>query len=182
MKPTIHTRLNFYSWLTYGTLLLCIGCTGQRTPDGMPPLYPCTLYLTMEGNPLDGASVTLHPIETGVSAYSAGGTTNAGGIVEIVTSGQYKGAPLGKYKVTVTKTELVFKPGFEPDNIKITPSGDAVQDRKNRFAIAQDHARTVALVAPDFQKKDTTPLEVEVKAGKNRFEFVVNSPTAGKEK
>ena len=155
-------------------LFVFAGCSAQKTPDGMPALYPCTILLTMDGRPLDEASVTLHPMEQ--SGYSAGGTTNASGAVEIMTGGQYRGVPVGQYKVTVTKTVLVFDPGFEPENIKITPSGDEVQDRKARFLIAQDHSKHVPLVAPNYFKNDETPLEIEVASRKNRFEFKIEPP------
>ena len=158
-----------------GCLFAFVGCSAQKTPDGMPALYPCTVLLAMDGRPLDEASVTLHPMEEG---YTAGGTTTTAGMVEIMTGGKYQGVPLGKYKVTVTKTVLVFDPGFEPENIKINPSGDEVQDRKARFLIAQDHSKHVPLVAPIFFSRDDTPLEIEVTAGKNRFVFDVKPPSS----
>jgi hypothetical protein len=161
-------------WAVSGCLLVFVGCSGQKTPDGMPPLHPCVVMLTMDGQPFDGASVTLHPMEGG---YTAGGTTNAAGKVEIMTSGKYRGAPLGKYKVTITKTDLVFDPGYEPENIKITPSGDEVQDRKTQFYIAQNHSKHVSLVDPMLLKKDETPLELEVQARNNRFEFAIKPPS-----
>ena len=163
-------------WMTRGLLLVLAGCSTQKTPDGMPKLYPCTVVLAMAGSPLVEASVTLHPVEEEASAYTAGGMTNTAGAVEIMTWGKYRGAPLGKYKVTVTKTVLTFDPGYEPENIKITPSGDEVQDRKARFLIAQDHSKHVSLVDPALSKKDETPLEIEITTRRNRFEFVVRQP------
>ncbi|MDR2705833.1 MAG: type II secretion system GspH family protein [Planctomycetaceae bacterium] len=154
-------------------LFVSFGCHGQKRPDGMPELYPCSLNFSMENIPLEGASITLHPIVDSSSTYTAGGTTDKNGKVIVMTSGKYEGAPIGKYHVTVIKTKLVFEPGYEPENIKITPSGDEIQDRKARFIIAQDHSHSKHFVDPLLSQKESTPLEVEVKPGKNQFNFTI---------
>ena len=159
-----------------GFLLLCmLGCSGQKLPDGMPKLFPCNITVLMDGTPLADASVTLVPFEGSAVTYSAGGTTNASGAVAIMVNGQFTGAPAGKYNVLVVKTFLKYEPGFEPENIKITPSGDEVQDRKTRLYAAQDHATNVNVVDVAYSTQQNSPLQVEVLEKKNHFKLEVKA-------
>ena len=79
-----------------GVALVASGC-GPKTPDGMPPLQPTTLTVTQEGSPVADATITLKSID-GSNNFTSGGTTGANGVATLVTHGQYKGVPVGKYK------------------------------------------------------------------------------------
>ena len=164
--------------IVFGFFSTMTGCSGQKLPNGMPKLYPCQLTITMDGSSLSEASVSLIPAEGNNNTYTAGGTTDQNGNVTIMVNGQFIGAPLGKYHVLVVKTLVQYKPGFEPENIKITPSGDESQDRKTRLYAAQDYATNVDLVAPVFGSVKTTPLIVEIVAGKNAFKQEVKSASS----
>ena len=82
--------------------LASLGC-GQKTPDGMPDLQPTTLTVIQGGSPLADATVNLKSLDPS-TAWTCGGVTDAKGVATLVTHGQYKGAPVGKYKVSVSKT------------------------------------------------------------------------------
>ena len=84
------------------SLVTFFGCAKQSVPDGLPKLVPVTLTFTQEGAPLTGAVVSL--IDPNIQ-FLVGGTTDADGTVVLYTHGLYKGAPLGKFKVRVVKTE-----------------------------------------------------------------------------
>ncbi|MBR5414483.1 MAG: hypothetical protein IK105_00935 [Thermoguttaceae bacterium] len=154
-------------------LCAVIGCGVQRRPKGMPKLYPCKVRITDGSVPVEGASVTFCP-EPGGGAYTPGGTTDSNGETVLQINGRYLGAPLGSYKVTVKKTAVVYQKGFEPENIKIEPTGDEVEDRKTRFTIAQDYSEVVDEIDPVYSDPEETPLRAEVAKGKNSFDLTVS--------
>jgi hypothetical protein len=126
--------------------LSVFGCRPQKLPEGMPPLYPCTVTITQEGTPLEGASVTLHPL-TEDKSWVPGGTTDSNGSVRLKILGQYPGAPAGTYKVTVKKngTEEVTSNSFY----------------------------TLSFVEERYARVRETPLEMEVTAEGIRQTFEV---------
>ncbi|MDR3109754.1 MAG: hypothetical protein LBU65_08715 [Planctomycetaceae bacterium] len=79
------------------------GCSNDsKRPADLPVLYQCQLTFTQEGKPLDGAEITLSPVEP--SRWAIGGVTDKDGIVSIRTNGSYAGIPEGRYKILVAKT------------------------------------------------------------------------------
>jgi hypothetical protein len=118
------------------------GCA-PSLPKGMPPLYPCTITLTQEGVPLEGASVALIPEDTTLTFVFAGATTSAGN-VEMYSHGKHRGVPAGKYKLIVTKNDK------EIQNEKIWE---------------------VSLVDIQYTTPDKSPLQVEIAKKKNKFDF-----------
>jgi hypothetical protein len=130
-----------------------VGCGGAKKPDGMPQLYKTTLLITQEKTPLAGAIVSL--VSEDVSNnWTSGGTTNANGVVNIMTYGQFLGCPEGKFKVCISKQMVEGKVDMsDPASPKGSP-------------IIYD------LVPPELNSAKTTTLEIEVKAGeKNHFEL-----------
>ncbi|MCL2119385.1 MAG: hypothetical protein FWH27_13265, partial [Planctomycetaceae bacterium] len=102
-----------YMQLTLAILLLAVtfllGC-GQRPPKGMPPVYPCKITLTKDGNPFANVSVGL--INNSMSgSLAVGGATNANGVAEINSSygSTYstKGAPAGEFQVILTEVPAI---------------------------------------------------------------------------
>ena len=123
-----------------------VGC-GQKLPDGMPKLNPTTIKVIQDGQPLADAMITLQST--------------------IVTHGQYKGAPTGKYKVAVSKT---VGEGTPPP----PKPYDAESERVYNEYIASGATYTEFFVVdPKFRLVDTTPLELEVVDGKNDLEVNV---------
>ena len=79
--------------------------------DSLPPLTPVTGTVTMDGEALDGANITLMPSEN-TSGRTASGVSDASGNFTISTTfnqdlGTAPGMIGGVYKVMVTKTEVV---------------------------------------------------------------------------
>ena len=116
------------------SLILLSGCE-QKMPDGMPKLYsPIILTVTQEKKPLAEVSVLLRSVDSSAGSWSIGGLTDANGSFELYTQG-YRGAPLGKFKVILTKE------------------------------ITDDVAREVwAYIENEYASVETTPLEVEITA------------------
>ena len=149
----------FLSVLLCCILLFTVGCgDGRPKPKDMPPLYPCTLTFTQEGVPLEGARITLYSD----SKWGTGGTTDDKGEVKLVTQGYYDGVPEGTYKITVHKLVVVM-------------------DAKNEVAIKQTD-----VVANEFKKEATTPLEITIGKKENDKTFDlgkaanVNVPVEGR--
>jgi len=96
MKTIIHI-------LFIAVLAFQIGCGNDPgRPQDLPKLYPVNITVTQEGNPLEGATVTLKSKEA-VKYAVCSGTTNAAGVAVLLTYG-YAGAPLGQYAVMIDKT------------------------------------------------------------------------------
>jgi hypothetical protein len=91
---------------TFTTLLLAVlfvsGC-GEPRPAGMPKLYPASIIVTFEGEPFDGATVQLMPEDAAIARWGPIGQTNSSGVAVLRTDGKYNGAPLGNYKILVSK-------------------------------------------------------------------------------
>ena len=81
-------------------LCVCVGC--GRDAATIKGLVKVTGTVTYQSKPVDGATVTFSPVSGG---RAAGGRTDAGGKFQLTTLNAGDGAPPGKYKVAVSKTE-----------------------------------------------------------------------------
>lgn len=90
------------------TLLLtvCVTACKPNRPKGCPKLYPCTLKIIQEGEPLGGALVNIYPDDPELARWAMNGRTDANGEVVLMTQ-TFTGAPLGSYTVTVSKREVI---------------------------------------------------------------------------
>ena len=125
-------------------VFLFTGC-GKPRPDGMPPLYPVTITLTQENAPLEGATVSLRPIDAS-NEWAANGKTNAKGVAIISARPDFKGAAAGKYKVLITKKDVVSTRGGS----SAAPAGGALITEEWTYVDRQ------------YTSVETTPLEIEV--------------------
>ncbi len=148
-------------------VLASIGC-GKKKPDGMPDLQPTTLTLTQGGAPLAGATVNFKSTDSSMS-WTCGGMTDDKGVATIVTHGQYKGAPVGKYKVAVNKTEWE---GEAPPSVVDEASAKTLEEYKK----AGKKYEEFYLVDLKYAIGETTPLEVEIVQGKNDLTADVGEP------
>ena len=142
----------FLQQFSVASVVICCvfaGCGGEPEPEGLPKRYPVTLTFTQEGEPCVEAIVTLFPESD--SPWGTGGITDANGSVKVQTHGKFPGAPAGKYKVTVSKTES-------------GPVGPAPVDM-----FTTQVTQTFNLVDPDYANSATTTLTVEVEAGKKAY-------------
>jgi hypothetical protein len=142
MKHTILFILSF--------VLFC-GCGGQRTPDGLPKLYPVTLQFTQEGEPCDGASVQFVAVSESPNNWVVGGSTNTAGIAMLKTYGQYPGVPEGKYKIVVSKVER-----------ESLGTGETMFDSKGE--------NVYNLIDPSYSSSNTTSLTIEVQPEKKSYD------------
>jgi len=155
----IFTRL--CSILVAVSLLFLPGCGGQKLPEGMPKPTPTTLTILQDGAPLEGALVSLFPMEAG-SRWDGGGVTDSNGKAKMKTLGQYDGVVPGNYKVTVKKT-FVPKP----------PEGLSSSEVREWLATAPPPTE---LVHKQFGTKETTPLDLKVDSSPVEETFEVEKP------
>ncbi|MDO4587269.1 MAG: carboxypeptidase regulatory-like domain-containing protein [Planctomycetia bacterium] len=148
-------RYIILSFLIFG-LLISVSCNQKSRPDGMPELYPFSIKILQEGQPLVEANVVLHPEDKALSRWPCGAYTNAEGIAEFRTYGSHSGAPAGKFKVVVQKV--------------VTEGGNRSDDPKDIMSNpnATEASKSFNLVDAQYQTAESTPFSVEVKPGKNR--------------
>jgi hypothetical protein len=102
MKPIFHTNCGmalgsiFWIGVTMTFTLLLSGCSG----GGIAGLVSCEGIVSLNGQPLENASVTFIPT---TGNRSAGGMTNAQGHYKLSTNLNVGVLP-GEYKVTITKS------------------------------------------------------------------------------
>ena len=135
------------------SLITLFGCAKQSVPDGLPKLVPVTLTITQEGTPLAGAVVSVVDLSGGIS-FMVGGTTDVNGNVVLYTHGQYKGAPLGKFKVRVVKTES--------DPLPPAPQRDTPEFEAYIKEMRKNPPKTYMLVEKQYTNVNTTPLELDI--------------------
>jgi hypothetical protein len=135
------------------SLVILFGCAKQSIPDNLPKLVPVTLTITQEGTPFTDAIVSLVDPSGGVP-FTVGGMTDTNGNVVLHTHGLYKGAPLGKFKVRIIKTESDPTPPLPKLG---TPEFDAYQKEMQK-----NPPKTYTLVEKRYTNVDTTPLELDI--------------------
>ena len=96
-----------YPLTTILTLLICCGCSQDNRPEGLPRLFPLTLTITLDDQPLDTAVVLLHAESDADAKWTVGSQTDVQGKAIIMTHGQFRGAPAGKFKVCVSKSTAI---------------------------------------------------------------------------
>lgn len=122
-----------------------IGCGRSSRPSDLPPLYPCAVIVTQDGQPLDGAVVDFVAVDAANAKYQASSVTDANGKAVVTTYG-YNGVPAGRYKVCVWKTVI------EGVTQVVNNDGELVDTMGAEY-------RTVE---PQYSNAETTPLEIEI--------------------
>src|SRR6185369_10826892 len=74
--------------------------------------------VTLDGSPVEGATVVFHPEGDNKSALQANGLTDAQGVC-VMKTGDKDGVRNGKYKITVTKTKSPVE-GMDDPNMSPT--------------------------------------------------------------
>ena len=149
--------MNKYCYLLLFSLLVVSGCSDSSRPADLPPLFPCTVLVTQGGVPLGDAIVELRPEDA--QKYRPTAITNAEGKAVMGTYG-YPGAPVGKYKIVVSK--------IIEDNVvdRIDEFGKRVVMSRDRYQVVEDR----------FSKPETSPHEIEITSKRVQTEIDVGNP------
>lgn len=145
-------KKRFYLLMMVLAFLICDGCSKDNRPKDLPRLYPVTLSIMSDDQPIGKALVFLYAEDKAIANWTVSGVTEADGNAIIVTHGQFRGAPEGKFKVCVKKVEPALGPGGKP--------------------------QVIHHVDPKFGEPETTPLEAEITPRKKmtNLTFHVNKP------
>jgi hypothetical protein len=133
------------------TLATFLGCSRSKLPPDLPKLVPCQITIQQEGKPLAEANVFLSPADG--SKWNATGATNAQGLTTPWTQGFYAGVAEGKYKVLVSKQEIV-----NPPEVTSSASGQK-----------EGETKVYNLVEEIYGEADKTPLTIEVSSSQKEL-------------
>ncbi|MCL2118665.1 MAG: carboxypeptidase-like regulatory domain-containing protein [Planctomycetaceae bacterium] len=137
-------------------LLFQGGCGGgPQKPEGMPPLYPCSITIIQDETPLAGAVVSLISPD-GDGKWSSSAQTDEKGVAKLITYGQFQGSPAGTYHVTVSKRVS----DGEPPKPNVDENGRVLGPPT---LVVPSY---IELVAMEYTSSKTTPLTIEVKPAK----------------
>jgi hypothetical protein len=136
-------------------LLFCAGCA-EKTPYDV--VY-VTGTVLLDGEPVDGVSVTFSPVDHN-EGHAAGGVTNAQGVFKLTTGGVAidRGAEPGTYHVSLSKVKGVDKTFPEEDAGLV-------------FTVLEDQ---LPMKYKSPQTSGIEPVTV-VKNGKNEFRFELST-------
>jgi len=144
------TQFSAVCCLLFTCALLLSGCGGSNTPPGFPKLYPVSLKVIQEGQPLAGASVNLR-ISDNSMTWSIGGRTDERGVAVLWTHGKFCGVPAGTFKVAVEK---VVNEGENEMLLAL--------DRGDSAAAAKIQVSSYSFVKNEYTSVETTPIEIEI--------------------
>jgi len=145
-----HSRFFTVYCLLITIILSLSGCGGPAKPAGFPPLYPVSLKVMQEGQPLVDAAVSLRIADNSMT-WSIGGRTDEQGIAVLWTHGKFRGAPAGTFKVAVEK---VVNEG-EKEMLEAADRGDTA-------TAAKIPVNSYAFVKDEYTSIEKTPIEIEI--------------------
>jgi hypothetical protein len=141
--------------------LVIVGIAGCDTSGG-PSVSYVEGVVTLDGQPVEGASIGFSPVaEGGVGGV---GTTDANGVYKLTTpTGTVDGGvPAGDYNVTITKKVMV---GGTPE---VTSSSDPNYGKQDASGSGPPQAPQYEDVVPvKYNSAATSGIKVTVKSGRN---------------
>jgi hypothetical protein len=140
-------------------LVIFSGCN-RGVPSDLPKTYPTSITVIQDGQGLANATVMLNPVDG--SQWYASAITDTRGVAELRTQGQYAGVVVGKYKILVSKREVVS------NNIAIPDPQTDPEGYSKALEKANSVMKEFDLVDPKFATVETTPEEIEIIANKNQ--------------
>jgi hypothetical protein len=152
----------FFALIVFLILFIPLGCQKQQADN--PEFRYVTGTVTLDNNPLEGATITFFPLEP--SGVSASGYTNAQGeytltALESFTAG--KGTKPGKYRVTIVKNERVINTNMDDLNAgRITYN--EYMERQNKQTKPKKQQSLVPIIYTD---QTQSPLVVTVEDKRN---------------
>jgi hypothetical protein len=131
-------------------LIAGAGCDGRRSP------VPVSGIVTVDGQPVEGATVTFHPVGDDREGRPATGQTDKTGTFRL-TTGTEDGARPGAYKVVVIKNVLAGPQRKIPD-FPDTPEGRSQRDRFVWKQFGDDQVPYRNVLPDRYGDLKTTPL------------------------
>jgi hypothetical protein len=130
-----------------------------------PELYPCSITITQENQPLADALVELIPLDQTNWKWRTSAVTNASGTVVLLTYG-FPGSLSGTFKVVITKnidSDFVYEDGADEEK---TLAG----------------YNTYSMVEKQYSHAETTPHTIEIIPNKKGITMTLDVGKAVKER
>jgi hypothetical protein len=154
-------------------LMAISGCGGTRIPD----VVPVKGTVTLDGTPLEGASLTF--ITSDPKVKSGVATTDSKGHFEVLTyfdsTHILKGVVAGEYKVTVTK---MVETGDAPQAVNMTPKKEdrnRMQEQMMAKMMAVNDKKAKKPLPDMYSKTSTSGLKAIATAGMEPLKFELTS-------
>ena len=148
------------------TFALIAGCS-EPLPDGFPKLYPATLTVTQEGEPVAEANVFLYSMDDPSFRWIVTGVTDSKGNASLgtlaTTQIHKKGVPTGKFKVTVNKSKSDEVP-------ELSPMAEQAEINAWTAKMRQLKPQVHYYVEQQYTSVNSTPLEVVIEKKTNAEE------------
>ncbi|NIP86928.1 MAG: carboxypeptidase regulatory-like domain-containing protein [Planctomycetales bacterium] len=141
--------------MSFLSLVLLAGCGGN--PADYPETAPVTGTVTLDGAPLEGASINFVP----ATGRSSSGKTDAQGRYELHYTGTIEGAMLGPHRV------MIWKEVPDPDYVLSEAERKAMEE--GEFFLPLVHA------LPKRYRGQDSRLSAEVKDTNNVIDFALTS-------
>jgi len=146
------------------SMISLVGCGGN--PAGYPETAPVTGTVTLDGAPVEGASISFAPPE----GRSSSGTTDADGKYELRYVGPVMGAMLGTNRVIIRKQVP------DPDYVPTAAERKAAEEMA---ALDPDESPTFTSPMidslPERYRSRDSELSADVKDTDNVFDFALTS-------
>lgn len=137
-------------------LAVAIGCAGKYTP------VPVSGVVTLNGKPVEGATVTFYAVGDEKDGRPAHGVTNKEGEFRLSTLGNEDGALPRRYKVVVAKF-VPTNPNLKVPDFPDTPEG---REARSDFNYKNFEAKGIQpfknALPPLYGDSNTTPLEFTI--------------------
>ena len=97
-------------------VLLTFGCGSPPADVPKAELHLFSGIVQVDGKPANGAQVSMHPVENStLGVVTPNGVTDENGLFALTTYKPADGAPVGKYKVTVSWSDVTNATSSEPE-------------------------------------------------------------------
>ena len=144
------------------------GC--KRVPENFPKVVPCQITVVKEDVPLPQVTVML--IAEGNKEWFVAADTNPQGIAEIQTflgNFSHKGAPPGKYKVTLSQIPQIENELTQQQIFDMSPAEKNAEQARRNKRIAESRSFPI-----EFESAVTTPITVDVTEPKTEIHLNVS--------
>lgn len=148
--------------VTMTLMTACVGCLGESNP----PTFPVTGVVTLNGKPVEGATVIFSPTTEGAEA--ATGKTDATGTYSMTTYVNADGVRPGSYMVKVFKFESLAPPPSE-SSPNFDPNAELEDEGYDPDQVDTRAAKN--LLPPKYSSEVTSGLKLDIKEEPQTFDI-----------
>ena len=154
--------------------VLCLAASVSGCGDGRPSMVPVSGSITLNGEPLAGATIGFQPQDIEGFSRASNATSDGQGKFTVGTFGKDDGMPEGKYLVTVAKTEAMgeLPDGYNEEEPEANERPVKMQSVVPLMYSNPEESGLTVEVTSDGMQPDTIALEgdPEVIGGRRRNE------------